>query len=78
MKGNICGLCVVLDGAEDNEQQNIPNDNQWFTVVEQYSKMTRIVGGQFVDSSYYITQVAGSYSGIVIKVRALTTRYVPT
>lgn len=65
MKGNFCSLCAVLDGAEDNEQQNIPNDNEWFTVVEQYGKMTRIVARQLVDGADHISQVTRGYKKTV-------------
>lgn len=65
MKGNFCRLCAVLDGAEDNEQQNIPNDNEWFTVVEQYGKMTGIVVRQLVDGAHYISQITRGYNKTV-------------
>lgn len=43
MKSDFGSLTAVFDGAENHDQQDIPNNNDWLSVVEQNGNMTGVV-----------------------------------
>jgi hypothetical protein len=55
MKSDVSRLNIVAEGAENHEQQHIPYDDDWFTIVKQYGEMAGVVAWQFVDRAYNIS-----------------------